>query len=88
MWMRSFKPLSFCSNELSFYHRDIIETFTKLMSFKPGIFFNYHNDVIFTWIIYTSNISIGNRAIYLILKSLKLGLVNLVAPEKQRSNTE
>lgn len=58
------------------------------MSFKPGIFFNYHNDVIFTWIIYTSNISIGNRAIYLILKSLKLGLVNLVAPEKQRSNTE
>lgn len=35
-----------------------------------GVFFNYHNDGIFTWIICAWYMLIGNKVIYLVLTSL------------------
>ena len=54
------KPLYFCVNKPSQYPRNIVRILLKLIFFMGGIFLNNHDDVIFTWIISTMDMTISH----------------------------
>ena len=50
----------FCVNKPSLYPHNIVRILLKLIFFRGGIFLNNHDDVIFTWIISTMDMTIGH----------------------------
>ena len=64
------KPSSFCAKKPLLYSCNIVGILIKLIFFRGGVFLNNHNNVIFTWIICTGNITIDKKVKDLILTSL------------------
>ena len=58
-----FKPSSFCAKELSLYSRNVVGILIKLIFLGGGVFLNNHNNVVFTWIFYTRNMTIDNKVV-------------------------
>ena len=56
-----FKPASFCVNEPSLYPCNVVGILMKLIILLGGIFLNNHDNVVFAWIFYTSNMTINNK---------------------------
>ena len=63
------KPSSFCANKPSLYSCSLVGILINLIFFRGGIFLNNHNNVIFTWITCTRNMTIDNKVTDLILTS-------------------
>ena len=71
------KASLFWGNEPSLYPRDILGILVKLIFFRSDLFLNNQNHFVFTWIIWTGDMTIDNKTMYLILKSLQQGLINI-----------
>ena len=56
-----FKPSSFCANEPSLYSRNVSGILIKLIFLGGGVFLNNHDNVVFTWIFCTRNMTIDNK---------------------------
>ena len=69
-----FKPSSFCAKELSLYSRNVVGILIKLIFLRGGVFLNNHNNVVFTWIFYTRNMTIDNKVMDLGLTYVSLCL--------------
>ena len=54
----SIKPFSFCANKPSLYSCNIVGILIKVIFFGGGVFLNNHNNVVFTWISCTRNMTI------------------------------
>ena len=63
------KPSFFCANKSSLHSRNIVGIL-KFIFFRRGVFVNNHNNIIFTWIICTRNMTIDNKVTDLILTFL------------------
>ena len=64
------KPSSFCVNKPSLCSRNIVGILIKLIFFEGSAFLSNHNNISFTWIIFTRNIMIDNKVTDLILTFL------------------
>ena len=69
-----FKPSSFCAKELSLYSCNVVGILIKLIFLGGGVFLNNHNNVVFTWIFYTRNMTIDNKVVDLGLTYVSLCL--------------
>ena len=52
---------SFCANEPSLYSCNVVGTFIKLIFLGGGVFLNNHNNVVFTRIFCTRNMTMDNK---------------------------
>ena len=64
------KPSVFCANKSSLHSRNIVGILIKFIFFRHGVFLNNHNNIIFTWISCTRNMTIDNKVTDLILTFL------------------